>query len=261
MTLTELQNLLTTNLTRVGANRISGPEILQSVQAVVDYFATQVADIIPDWTDSLVFQTDGSDAGKYCTYPDSNGTKRIFETKIDDNVGNAPPSSNAITENAFWREVSSSAVSSIKEWSAGLYGDGLIIAYYNHPIDGEGLYLLKNPARPFLSSNIETEINAGDWVRLFNRVGVENSAEDAKSIMPISRFYFFTGNSEATWTLYPVINNAGIQVSIKNMGSQTLTIQSENANELFDFESKTAIEIYPGERQTFLTNGNYHVII
>lgn len=163
MTLSELNSLLITNLTRVGSNRITGPEILAATQAIVSYFATQISDIIPDWASGLTFQTDGSDNGKYCTHPDSTGKKRIWETKTDDNIGHEPPTNPITTEDTYWLEVSASAGSSIQEWSAGVYGPGLVIVFHNHSVDGRGLYVLLEPIRPFTSSNIETEISGGQW--------------------------------------------------------------------------------------------------
>jgi hypothetical protein len=166
MTLNELNTSINTLLTRVGSNRINGSDVLTAVQQVISYFATQISEIIPEWEDSLTFQTDGSDAGKYCVYPDTNGKKRIWETVGDDNINNLPPSNPATTSNAYWSEVSASATAAIPEWAAGVYGPGLVIVFHNHSIDGRGLYALIEPTRPFASSNIETEITAGDWERI-----------------------------------------------------------------------------------------------
>jgi hypothetical protein len=166
MTLEQLIADVTTKLTRVGSNRISGPEVLQSVLNVISFFATQIASILPEWTNALTFNTDGSGAGKYCIYADTNGKKRIWETKTDGNINHLPPSDPLITENTYWIETSASAASSIQEWAAGLYGPGLVIVAHNHSVDGHGLYWLLEPARPFASTNIETEITAVKWVRL-----------------------------------------------------------------------------------------------
>lgn len=163
MTLSELNTLLVNNLTRIGSNRITGPEILQAAQAIVSYFATQISDIIPDWTAALQFETDGSNAGKYCKYPDTTGKKRLFETKVAANINHAPPTNPSITEDAFWIEVSASSSSAIQEWSAGVYGPGLVIVAHNHSVDGRGLYWLIEPVRPYNSTDIEAEITAGDW--------------------------------------------------------------------------------------------------
>jgi hypothetical protein len=166
MTLNELNTSINTLLTRVGSNRITGSDILTAVQQVISYFATQISEIIPEWEDTLTFQTDGSDAGKYCVYPDTNGKQRIWETVGDDNINNLPPSNPATTSNAFWAEVSASATAAIPEWAAGVYGPGLVIVFHNHTTDGRGLYVLIEPTRPYASSNIETEITAGDWERI-----------------------------------------------------------------------------------------------
>jgi hypothetical protein len=166
MTLAQLISTTNSLLTRVGSNRVSGSDILTAVLNIINYFATQIADIIPEWTNALTFQTDGTDAGKYCVYADTNGKKRIWETLVDDNINHLPPSNPSTTSNAFWQEVSASQSAAIPEWAAGVFGPGLVIVFHNHSTDGRGLYALIEPVRPYASSNIETEITAGDWERL-----------------------------------------------------------------------------------------------
>jgi hypothetical protein len=156
MTLDQLITDVNSKLTRVGSNRVDAPDILTSVLNVISFFATQISSIIPLWTDELTFQQDGSDAGRFCRYADTNGKIRLFETKVDDNINNAPPTNPLTTENTYWREVSASASAAIPEWAAGVYGPGLIIVYHNHSVDGKGLYVLVDPARPYASTNIET---------------------------------------------------------------------------------------------------------
>lgn len=166
MTLQELSNSVISLLTRVGSNRVTAAEVLLAIQQVISYFATQLADIIPDWTGSATFKLDGTGAGKYCKYADTTGKKRIFETKVDNNTNNLPPSDPGITENTYWKEVSASASAAIPQWAAGIYGPGLIIVYHNHTTAGRGLYVLLDPVRPYNSTNIETEITALKWERL-----------------------------------------------------------------------------------------------
>lgn len=141
-------------------------KIINSFDATIDYVNAQQLDDIPDWTALLTFQTDGSDDGKYCKHPDTNGLKRIFETKIDNNIGNEPPTNPAITEDANWREISASAAAAIPEWAPGVYGLGLVIVYHNHSTSGPSLFILLEPTRPFTSANIETEITAGQWAQI-----------------------------------------------------------------------------------------------
>lgn len=169
MTLQELLNLIEQNLTRVGSNRISGPELKEVCRAIVNYFASDPTieqDLIPDWTALLTFNVDGSGAGKYCKHPDANGKKRIFELKSGSDIGSAPPTDPSISENTKWIEISPSAGSSIKEWQRGAYGSGLVIVAYNHPVQGRGLYWLLEPARPFFSNDIEAETTALKWFRM-----------------------------------------------------------------------------------------------
>jgi hypothetical protein len=166
MTLSELKDYILDQLV-APVNQVQ--KVINVFNAVVDYFTgNTVSSIIPDWTNALTFQTDGTDAGKFCIYPDTNGKKRIFETKGDDNINNAPPSGPTVTENAYWIEISQAGSSSIVEWEPKLYGAGLVIVFHNHSVDGPGFYLLTEATRPFSSADIETEITAGKWLIIAN---------------------------------------------------------------------------------------------
>jgi hypothetical protein len=166
MTLSQLLAQVQLLLTRSGDNRVSGNDIRDACIAIINFFASQIAEIVPSWAGDKTFQTTGADDGRFCTYADTNGKTRLFETKVDNNVNHAPPSAPNVTENAYWKEVSSSQSAAIPEWAAGVFGPGLVIVYYNHPLDGRGLYVLTEPSRPFSSSNIESEITAVKWARI-----------------------------------------------------------------------------------------------
>lgn len=162
MTQTELKNFFRATLL---AQRTIAQEFL-ALDAIVDFITQSITTGIPDWTNALTFNQDGSGAGAFCTEPDTNGNIRFWKTKTDGNINNQPPTNPLTTENTNWIEVSPGDGSAIKEWQAGPYGTGLIIVYHNHSVDGPGLYLLLDPVRPFNSTNIETEITAGDWARM-----------------------------------------------------------------------------------------------
>jgi protease-4 len=59
----------------------------------------------PRWTKEMVFNTDGSGDGAFCVSADANGTDREFETKVDNNSGNEPPTDPTVTEDDFWSVV------------------------------------------------------------------------------------------------------------------------------------------------------------
>jgi hypothetical protein len=147
----------------VPVNQVS--KILNSFSKILDFIGDSTINntIIPDWTNALTFNADGSGAGKFCLHPDNNGKKRIFQSKVNGNINHQPPVDPNITEDAYWIEISQSTGSAIKEWASGLYGAGLILVYHNHSAGTSGIYKLVNPTRPYASANIETEINAGDW--------------------------------------------------------------------------------------------------
>jgi hypothetical protein len=180
MTFAQLLALIEANLTRVGSNRIKGPKIKEVALAIANYFASQIVDALPDWTDALNFNADGTGAGAHCKFPDNTGKKRLFESKTNGNVNHQPPSDPSITENDYWKEVSPASGSAIKEWVAGLYGPGVVIVVHNHSTTGRGFYWLLEPIRPFNSTDIEVETIAGKWERISGGGGGPVDLEDGQ---------------------------------------------------------------------------------
>lgn len=161
MTAQELKNFFRNTLV---VQRTRAQEFT-ALDAIVDFIMQSLTEVIPAWADDLTFQTDGTNDGTYCTWPDTNGDLRFWKTLVDDNINHEPPTNPAITEDAYWIEVSPSDGSAIKSYSPGLYGEGLILVVHDHSIDGTGLYILVYPTRPFLSLNIEDE-TPDKWVRI-----------------------------------------------------------------------------------------------
>ena len=138
------------------------------LDALVDFISQAVTSGIPAWTAALTFNIDGTGDGSYTTHPDSNGALRFWKTKTDENINNEPPTNPATTENTHWIEVSPSDGSGIKEWAPGIFGEGLIIVYADlgSPDPDPGFYKLQVAERPFASTNLITELGAGDWIRI-----------------------------------------------------------------------------------------------
>ncbi|MCZ8353948.1 MAG: hypothetical protein O9340_04385 [Cyclobacteriaceae bacterium] len=202
MTELELRNDIETKLTPPVTQASKVKELFNST---VDFILGQNKDDFPDWTSLLVFNTNGTGAGKYCKHPDINGRKRIFETKTSGNVNNAPPTDPVVTENTHWKEISESASSGIPEYAPGVFGSGLKIVYHNHTTLGRRLFLLTEPVRPFTSSNIETEFAAGKWVDF-----TLDKDEVVKLInAAIVGLYDDRGNHDASSNLFPAANGSG----------------------------------------------------
>ena len=159
MTALEVKNYVRATLV---AARTIAQEILV-FDELVDFITSSITTGIPAWTNALTFNTDGTGAGAFSTLPDTDGNLRFWKTKTDGNINNSPPTNPATTENTYWIEVSPSSGSAIKEWAAGVYGTGLVIVFYNNE-----LYKLEEAVRPYNSTNIATEIGAGDWVKISN---------------------------------------------------------------------------------------------
>lgn len=203
-------------------------KVLNSFSKVLDFVSESTVDeVIPDWTNALTFQTDGSDAGEYTVYPDDNGKKRIFQTKVDDNINHEPPTDPDVTEDTFWLEISQSAGSAIKEWTAGIYGTGLIIVYHDHSEDGPGLYKLVDPVRPYESTDIEAEITAGDW----EQIAVNKAYVDAAVVASVIHKRVATGTVGAatevdisiTWDTPFPDTNYSVVVSMEYTGAVNFT--------------------------------------
>lgn len=203
MTATEVKDLINSLWTRVGSNRVGDEDLRTVANAIVDLVAATEIDLFPDWAVGLTFQTDGSDDGKYCKHPDTNGKKRIFETKVDDNIGNEPPTDPLITSDANWQEISQSAKSGIVEWSAGVYGEGLIVVAWNHSTEGYNHYVLTDPARPFTSVDIEAEITAGKWVEFGKQ------ARDQAIAAAVIGLWDDRGNYDASVNTFPASGGSG----------------------------------------------------
>jgi ClpP class serine protease len=66
-------------------------------------------DNTPYWTEEMIFNTDGTGDGAFCLHPDTDGNDRKFETKIDNNQGNEPPTDPSVTEDDNWAVVADEA--------------------------------------------------------------------------------------------------------------------------------------------------------
>jgi hypothetical protein len=158
MTYTELVAFLNTNVTPPVTD---SQKLADNDKAVLDFLLNQNSDDFPDWTAGQTFNTDATGDGKYCKHPDTNGRKRIFETKTSGNTGNTPPTDPGVTENTHWIEISQSASASIPEYVPGVYGTGLKMVFFE-----DDIYKLQEPVRPFTSTNLLTELAAGKWLNL-----------------------------------------------------------------------------------------------
>lgn len=136
------------------------------LDTLVDFISQSVTSGIPAWDDELEFNEDGTDDGAFCTYPGDTGTLRFWKSKINGNINNAPPTSSIIIEDDNWEEVSPATGSAIKEWAPGVFGEGLIIVFYDTTGTDPALYKLTEATRPYHSTNFTTEYTDGTWQRI-----------------------------------------------------------------------------------------------
>jgi len=194
---TDLINALNGNIV---APLLDSQKIADNDKLILDFLLNQNDDDFPDWTAGQTFQTDGSDDGIYCKYADTNGRKRIFETKTDNNIGNAPPTDPGITETTHWRELSQSAAASIPEYAPGVFGTGLKMVFFE-----DDIYKLQEAVRPFTSSNLLTELAAGKWKNLTRKLPL-SFVGDLNSILQAGFYYIVTSSC----TNYPAGAGYGI---------------------------------------------------
>lgn len=60
---------------------------------------------VPRWVPEMVFNTDGSADGAFCLHADNSGEDWKWETKIDGNTGNEPPTEPGTAEDENWLRV------------------------------------------------------------------------------------------------------------------------------------------------------------
>lgn len=154
-TITELKILLASYRAngRISADELD--DILNTLSNVIENSDTDSLNL--EWAIGTTYDT--PDTAKISGNPSySESGDRLWKSKIDNNTGNEPPVDPEVTEDSYWIEQSKSAASPIQEWQAGPYGAGLIIVFHN-----DYLVKLNVVNRPFESTDIDAEIEDGDW--------------------------------------------------------------------------------------------------
>jgi hypothetical protein len=80
-----------------------------------------------EWTDALTFKLDGSGDGKFCIQPDTDDKVRYWQTKIDDNINNQPPTDPLVDEDANWIEIPAGVYTTWYSSTANTKNSGFII--------------------------------------------------------------------------------------------------------------------------------------
>lgn len=210
MTLAELKAYIATQLV---APVTLVQKVINCFYAVVDFITQSDNSGIPAWTNALTFNTDGTGDGSFCTYVDVAGNLRFWKTVSDGNINHAPPTAVGVTFNTYWIEVSPANGSAIKEWAPGVYGEGLIIVFYDLVGDGSdpALYKLNEATRPFNSTNIITEIAANKWQKMLAPAETSNQIIDC-------------GEHDASTDLFPTTGGTGAGGAIKRGNQFDITV-------------------------------------
>jgi hypothetical protein len=257
MTAIELKNYFRSILV---ARRSISQEVLV-LDAIVDFISQSLSSAIPAWASGLTFNNNGSGSGAFTTYLDTTGALRFWNSKTNGNIGNVPPTDPLVHEDTYWLEVSPSDGSALKEWAAGIYLSGLQIVFYNHSIDGDGLYKLAEPSRPFTSVDIEAEISTGKWIKFQENTG-NYTVSTAGSTITCNWFRntsaSFVGSSDIAANKTIAFSNASnaktgvIILSIAGSGPYDIVFPStfffEGDNGSWTDGTKT-LQLYPGKHK------------
>jgi hypothetical protein len=126
--LTFLQNLI--NSFRQDAI-IDGDELQDLFQTIRNVLSANNTSVLNLAYDNAITYDTPATAGTSGNPSYAEFDDRFWRSKTDDNVGNEPPSSEAVTENTNWIEVSKAEANAFQEWTPGIYGSGLIIVFHN----------------------------------------------------------------------------------------------------------------------------------
>jgi len=207
-----INNLLPDNTTQ----QISEKDLRDVATAILDRTnQSNIEDLNIEWDVATTYALD-----EIVTYLD-----RIWKSKSAGNVGHQPPSDPGITENTYWIEQSRSESVNFPEWSAGVYGSGLIIVYYNNQ-----LYKLNVGTRPFNSTNIVNEIAAGDWRLLTGILNLGTLTDGATVNLNClnaeqAKAYWSTAQSAPTLNLSGLGKIADVSIKKTISGDSVVTIQ------------------------------------
>lgn len=230
----EIKQLIDELMTRVGSNRISDVDIRTVLKAMVDYTSDNaVAGSIAPWENAPTVYNIGELVISH---------DRIWKSKTAGNIGHEPPAG-LVNEDVYWSEVSKST--NLSDWAPGIIGFGLFLTIYNGRF-----YKLVESARPFETTNIETEINAGKWSPLpTDNVVTKTSASWS---IKVGETPIYEGTTNATGTL-PVGSSAlkGYKVTACNES------QSDVVVTILGHEGQPVKypNLYQGDRREFMWTG------
>jgi hypothetical protein len=107
----------------------------------------------------------------------------------------------------------------------------------------------------------------GEDEAIFRVVGIpEQSFEygitaTSKTLTAISRAYVFTGTSASNWDLPTPSNNSDVMITIKNRGTQDITLDSASGSQIYGGAAQASLTIGPGEAYTLLCDGQFFNIL
>jgi hypothetical protein len=83
----------------------------------------------------------------------------------------------------------------------------------------------------------------------------------SKTLEAVNRTYVFTGSSAANWDLPTPTANGSTKISIKNRGSQDITLDSNSGSQIYGGAAQASLTIGPGESYTLICDGTFFNIL
>jgi hypothetical protein len=83
----------------------------------------------------------------------------------------------------------------------------------------------------------------------------------SKTLDAVNRTYVFTGSSAANWDLPTPTGNGSTKITIKNRGSQDITLDSNSGSQIYGGAAQASLTIGPGEAYTLLCDGTFFNIL
>ena len=153
MTIAETIQFIKGELPTGVVNNITAQKIRESILSVVDLFGV---------TSFGNLEYDDQEIYDQTTNPYATLLSRLWEARENNFSGQSPPTDPNVNQNFYWTEISQNQPSSVREWMAGAYGDGLQVVIGS--IDGQRSWVeLVNPNRPYVSVDLQAEFDGGDW--------------------------------------------------------------------------------------------------
>ena len=93
-----------------------------------------------------------------------------------------------------------------------------------------------------------------------SKTRVRSSSQAELVLNSLANVWSFTGGAATNWYL-PLIAGPNNNFTVKNRGTDTLTIAPSGADQMFDVAPAASIDLLPGDAYTFYNDKAYWLIL